>query len=141
MTVLGSVWQLLGGSWEHFGLLFSRSLEKWPKCKNEQHYSTFGVFLWSWEEFGSYVGRCWLQDDIFHLSWVMLWNLGAKMAHKSARTTQDNHQIIFEVKVMILLSVFDIGAIKTLCFTGVEFLKHCVLQGSEITTSHFIMCF
>ena len=37
----------------------------------------------------------------------MLWHLGAKMAHKSARTTQDNHQIILEVKVMILLCVFE----------------------------------
>ena len=64
-----------------------------------------------------------------HLSCVMLWHLGAKMAHKSARTTQDNHQMIFEVKVVILLCVFDIGASKTLCFARVEFLIHCVLWG------------
>ena len=75
------------------------------------------------------------------LSWEMLWHLGAKMAHKSAKTRQDNHQMIFEVKFIILLCVFDIGASKTLCFTGVEFLKHCVLQGFEIATMHFTMCF
>ena len=45
MTVLGSVWQLLGGSWEHSLSLFSGSLEKWPKCKNEQHYNTLGGFF------------------------------------------------------------------------------------------------
>ena len=95
------------------------------------------------------LGRVWgaMLEDVgskmifFHLSWVMLWHLGAKMAHKSARTTQDNHQMIFEVKVVILLCVFDIGASKTLCFTGVEFLKHCVLQGFEIATLHFTLCF
>ena len=76
-----------------------------------------------------------------HLSWVMLWHLGTEMAHKSARTTQDNHQIVFEVKVVILLIAFDIGASKTLCFTGVEFLKHCVLPEFEIATMHFTMCF
>ena len=78
---------------------------------------------------------------LFHLSWVMLLHLGAKMAHKSARTTQDNHRMIFEVKVLILLCVFDIGASKTPCFTGVEFLKHCVLQGFEIATMHFALFF
>ena len=76
MTVLGSIWQLLGGSWEHFWLLFLRSLEKWPKCKNDQHYSTFATILgvgassggsWRlpWEGFGRYVGRLWLQDGVF----------------------------------------------------------------------------
>ena len=66
----------MGGSWEHFWSPFSRSLEKWPKCKNDQHSITFGGFLgvgassggfWrlSWEGFGSYVGRCWLQDGVF----------------------------------------------------------------------------
>ena len=73
MAILGSVWQLFGWSWEHFWLLFSRSLEKWLKCKNDQHSITFGGVLgvgassggsWrlSWEGFGSSVGRCWLQD-------------------------------------------------------------------------------
>ena len=68
----GSFW----GSWEHFWLLFSRSLEKWLKCKNDQHSITFGGVLgvgassggsWrlSWEGFGSYVGRCWLQEGVF----------------------------------------------------------------------------
>ena len=63
-------------SWEHFCLLFLRSLEKLPKRKNNQHSITFGGFLgvgassggfWrlSWEGFGSYVGRCWLQDGVF----------------------------------------------------------------------------
>ena len=33
---------------------------------------------------------------------------------------------------MILLGVFDIGASKTLCFTRVKLLKHCVLWGVGI---------
>ena len=76
MTMLGSVWELLGRSWEHFWSLLSGSLEKWPKCKNDQHSITFAGFLgagassggsWrlSWEGFWSYVGRCWLQDGVF----------------------------------------------------------------------------
>ena len=69
----------------------------------------------------------------FHLAWVMLWHLGAKMAHKSSRRKQDHHQIILEGRAMILLSVFVIEACKTMCFTGFECLKDCVLQGSEIT--------
>ena len=51
-------------------------MEKWLKCKNDQHSITFGGFLgvgassggsWrlSWEGFGGYVGRCWLQDGVF----------------------------------------------------------------------------
>ena len=55
----------------------------------------------------------------FWLSWEMLWHLDAKMARKSAKTRQDNHQMSFEVKLMILLCVFDIEASKTLCFTRV----------------------
>jgi len=73
---LGLTLGAFGGSWEHFRSLFSRSLEKWPKCKNDQHSITNGGFLgvgassggfWrlSWEGFGSYVGRCWLQDGVF----------------------------------------------------------------------------
>ena len=76
MTMLGSVWELLGGSWEHFWSLFSRSLEKSLECKNDPHFITFRGFLgvgassggsWgqSWERFGGYVGRCWLQDGVF----------------------------------------------------------------------------
>ena len=77
MAILRSVWELLGGSWEHCCSHFLRFLEKWPKCKNEQHSNTFAVFLggvgassggsWrlSWERFGGYVGRCWLQDGVF----------------------------------------------------------------------------
>ena len=76
MAILSSVWELLGGSWEHFWSPFSRSLEKSPKCKNDQLSITFGGFLgvgassggsWrlSWEGFGGYVGRWWLQDGVF----------------------------------------------------------------------------
>ena len=76
MALLASVWEALGGSWEQFWSLFSRSWEKLPKCKNDKHYSTFATILgvgassggsWrlSWEGFGSYVGRCWLQNDVF----------------------------------------------------------------------------
>ena len=76
-----------------------------------------------------------------HLSWVMLWHLGAKMAHKSARTKQNNHKIISKIKAMILLCDFDTGASKTMCFTRVEFLKHCVLRWFEIATMYFTVCF
>ena len=57
-------------------MTFSRSWEKWPKCKNDQHYSSFATILgvgassggsWRlpWEGFGRYVGRLWLQDGVF----------------------------------------------------------------------------
>ena len=76
MAILGSVWELFRGFWDHLWSLFSRCLQKWRKCKNEQRYSTLGGFLgvgassggsWrlSWERFGGYVGRCWLQDGVF----------------------------------------------------------------------------
>ena len=79
MAILRSVWELFGGSWDHCWALFLRFLQKWPKCKNEQHYGTLGGFLgveassgesWrlSWEGFGGYVGRCWFQDGVSWLS-------------------------------------------------------------------------
>ena len=54
----------------------------------------------------------------------MLWHLGAKMAHKSAKTRQDTHEMIFEVQFMLLRCVFDIGASKTQCFTRVRNRNH-----------------
>ena len=94
MAILGSVWQLLGGSWEHFWLLFLRSLEKWLKCKNDQHSITFGSAP---EGPGGCLGRVLgaMLEEVgskmvfFGLSWEMLWHLGAKMAHRSAKTRQD----------------------------------------------------
>ena len=76
MAILRSVWELFGGSWDHLWSLFLRFLQKWPKCKNDQHYSTFATILgvgassggsWRlpWEGFGRYVGRLWLQDGVF----------------------------------------------------------------------------
>ena len=76
MAILDSVWELSGGPGSIFGHFFARSLEKWLKCKNDQNSITFGGVLgigassggsWrlSWEGFGSYVGRCWLQDGVF----------------------------------------------------------------------------
>ena len=120
MTMLGSVWELLGGGPGSIFCYFCRDL---------------GAML---EDVGS-------KMVFFWLSWEMLWHLGAKMAHKSAKTRQDNHQMIFEVKFIILQYVFDIGASKILCFTRVrnrnhvfyyvfftlELLKHRVLQGSS----------
>ena len=97
MTVLGSVWQLLGGSWEHFWLLFSRSLEKWPKCKNEQHYGTFGVFFGRWgllwrvleAVLGGFWELCWkmLAPRWCFLSYLRgcLDILAPRLANKSAR--------------------------------------------------------
>ena len=66
----------MGSYFDNFWWSWQRSLEKWPKCKNEQHYGTFASFLgvgassggsWRlpWEHFGGYVGRCWLQDGVF----------------------------------------------------------------------------
>ena len=65
MAILGSVWELFGWSWDYLWSLVSRSLEKWLKCKNDQHSITFGGVLgvgassggsWrlSWERFGGY---------------------------------------------------------------------------------------
>ena len=89
-----------GWSWDHLWSLFSRSLEKWPKCKNEQHYGTFDDFLRVRPPLegpggclGSVLGA--MLEDVgskmvfFWISWEMLWHLGAKMAHKSAKTRQD----------------------------------------------------
>ena len=58
MAILGSVWELFGEPWGHLWSLFWRSLQKWPKCKNKQRYSTLGGF------FGGYVGKWWLQDGV-----------------------------------------------------------------------------
>ena len=41
----------------------------------------------------------------------------------------------------ILLCVFDIGASKTVCFTRIEFLKHCVLRRWIFATTYFIKYF
>ena len=97
MTMLASVWELLKGSWEHFWSPISRSLEKWLKCKNDQYSITFGGFLgvgassggsWrlSWEGFGSYVGRCWLQDVVF---WDILGDVVASWCQDGAQERQD----------------------------------------------------
>ena len=87
---------LLGGSWEHFWSPFSRSLEKWLKCKNDQPSITFGGFLGVGGPggcLGSVLGA--MLEDVgskmvfFWISWEMLWHLGAKIAHRSAKTRQD----------------------------------------------------
>ena len=76
--------------------LFSRSLEKWLKCKNDQLLITFSGFLgvgassggsWrlSWEGFGSYVGRCWLQDGVFFATLVDVGHLGAKTGEQERK--------------------------------------------------------
>ena len=55
-------------------------MEKWPKCKNDQHSDTFGGFLrvgassggsWRlpWKDFWIHFGRQWLQDGVF---WILL---------------------------------------------------------------------
>ena len=75
----------------------------------------------------------------FCLSWEMLWHLGAKMAHKSAKTRQDNHQMIIEVEFMLLLCVFDIGASKTSFFARVEFLKHYIC-GDKFSRPPTLLC-
>ena len=36
-----------------------------------------------------------------------------------------------EVRMMILFSFSEVGASKTVCFTGFEFLKHCVLHNGS----------
>ena len=74
MTVLGSVWQLLGGSWEIFGY---SSSDLWKNGQSVKTNSTLSLLVafwgldleggsWrlSWEGFGSYFGRCWLKDGV-----------------------------------------------------------------------------
>ena len=98
MPILVSNWELLGGPGSIFLSLFSRSLEKWLKCKNDQHSIAFGDVLgvgassggsWrlSWERFGGCVGRCWLQDAVFlailgdvWISWRQGWRTRAQDA-------------------------------------------------------------
>ena len=134
MTMLGSVWELLGDPGSIFGYFF----RIFGKTTNS---TALLLVFWGLgpppEGPGGCLGRVLgaMLEDVgskmvfFWLSWAMLWHLGAKMAHKSAKARQDNHQMMFEVKFAILLCVFDIGASKTLCFTRVRFLKHCALPG------------
>jgi hypothetical protein len=69
---------------DHFSVSWRWFFEKRPRCENEQPSISFDGFLkvrgasggsWrlSWEGFGSYVGRCWLQDGVFQaiLGYVM----------------------------------------------------------------------
>ena len=74
----------LGSFFEHFWWSWERSLEKWPKCKNEQHYSVLATFWglggsgWrllgsilgdlghklgslgrSWRQVGNFLATCW----------------------------------------------------------------------------------
>ena len=37
-------WGHVGSFFEHFWWSWEQSLEKWPKCKNEQHYSVLATF-------------------------------------------------------------------------------------------------
>ena len=53
-------WGHLGSFFEHFWWSWERSLEKWPKCKIEQHYSVLATF-WGlggsrWRLLGSILG-------------------------------------------------------------------------------------
>ena len=85
MVILGSVWELLVGSWEHFWLLFWLSLEKWLKCKNDQLSITFGGFLGVGASSGgleAVLGRfrelCWkmlAQRWCFFGVWGVLWRV------------------------------------------------------------------
>jgi len=68
----------------HFVYILTWFFNKRPKWKNEQPSISFGGFFkvrgasgrsqkLSWEGFGSYVGRCWLQSGLFQaiLGYVM----------------------------------------------------------------------
>ena len=51
----------MGSFFEHFRWSWERSLEKWPKCKNEQHYIVLATF-WGlggsgWRLLGSILGN------------------------------------------------------------------------------------
>ena len=73
-----------GSYFDHFWWSWQRSLEKWPKCKNEQHYSVLATFWglggsgWrllgsilgdlrhklgslgrSWRQVGNFLATCW----------------------------------------------------------------------------------
>ena len=75
-------------------------MEKLPKCKNDQRYSILDDFLGMGpppEGPGGCLGRVLgaMLEDVgskmvfFWRSWEMVWHLGAKIAHRSAKTRQD----------------------------------------------------
>ena len=58
-----------GGSWEYFCSLFSRSLEKLLKCKNDQPSITFGVFFGGW-------GLLWrVLEAVLGGFWELFWKM------------------------------------------------------------------
>ena len=76
MAILGSVWQLLGGPGSISGYFFRDFYKNGRSVKTNKTTSLLIIFLgygassggsWrlSWEGFGSYVRRCWLQDGAF----------------------------------------------------------------------------
>ena len=87
MAILGSVWELFGWSWDHLWSLFSRSLEKWPKCKNEQHYSVLAAFWglgWSgWRLLRSVLG------DLGHKLGSLGVKLGTSWQHVGTKMAKD----------------------------------------------------
>ena len=101
----GSFW---GGPGSIFGHLF-RDLWKNGRSVKTTNTPSLLVVFWGLGPplegpggcLGSVLGA--MLEDVgskmvfFWISWEMLWHLGAKMAHKSAKTRQDNHQMIFEV--------------------------------------------
>ena len=67
----GHLEAILGSFLEHF-----RSLEKWQKCKNEQHYSVLAAFWGLGDLVGSSWGVFWA---ILGTSWALLGDLGVKL--------------------------------------------------------------
>ena len=106
MTMLGSVWELLGRSWEHFKSLF---LNLWKNNQSVKTTNTSSLLLVFWglgpppEGPGGCLGRvsgAMLEDigskmEIFSLSWAMSWHLGAKVGEQERKMRQMSEKIGF----------------------------------------------
>ena len=100
MAILVSVWELLGGPGSSFGHFFRDLWKNGRSVKTTNTSSLLVVFCGLGPPLegpggclGSVLGA--MLEDVgskmvfFWISWEMLWHLGAKMAHKSAKTRQD----------------------------------------------------
>ena len=75
---------------EHFWWSWERSLEKWPKCKNEQHHSVLAAFLGlgvcGWRLLGSILGDLGHKLGSLGRSWRQVWSFLARCCEKVGRT-------------------------------------------------------
>ena len=76
---MGLVWPSccrLGSYLGHFGTSWGRSLQKWPKYKNEHYYGVLATFSGLGESGWRLLGRSW---GILARSWAILGDLGVKL--------------------------------------------------------------